>query len=363
MKLEPQTWEEFKLSKIMDIYNGKGITQEEIEDNPGTFPVVQSGEDNNGILGYINFEYCIDMGYTVSKEACLTVARSGSAGFVSYQAKGCVVGDSAKILKLKNKERSSEGIYLFIKTLLMANKYKYTYGRKVTKEKYSEEILRLPVKNGLPDWDYMEEFIRSLSYKFLSTSRKACDSLKLDVKTWKFFYLKDLCGISMGNKLDYANMTFDSPAVNFVGRSADDEGVSGKVDIVYDINGNKICPYKAGMVTVALGGSLGSAYVQTEDFYTSQNVSVLDFGENISTKAKLFITTCIMNECKYKYYPFGRELNTHIRKDFGFALPIVTDDDGKPIIDSSKAFSQEGYLPDWKMMEDYISMLPYGDRL
>lgn len=363
MNLDPNMWKEFKVSEILTIYNGKGITQEEIEENPGSFPVVQSGEEDNGVLGYINYEYCVKMGYTVSIEECLTVARSGSAGFVSYQANGCVVGDSAKILKLRIKERASIYIYLFIKTLLMENKYKYTYGRKVTEEKYSDEVLRLPVKDGLPDWDYMEEYIKSLSCKRLTTSRNIGDALKLNVGMWKFFYLKDLCKIMMGNKMDYTNMTFEMPAVNFVGRSADDEGVAGKVDLVYDINGNVICPYKAGLITVALGGSLGSAYVQTEDFYTSQNVSVLEFDEGISVKTKLFITTCIMNECKYKYYPFGRELNTHIRKDFGFTLPVVIDDNGNPEIDSSKRFCDEGYIPDWEAMEDYISMLPYGDRL
>ncbi len=38
------------------------------------------------------------MGYTYTEKPCLTVARSGSAGFVSFQINGCAVGDSANIL-------------------------------------------------------------------------------------------------------------------------------------------------------------------------------------------------------------------------------------------------------------------------
>ena len=100
MNLNIAEWKDFKVSSILRIYNGKGITKEEIEENEGDFTVVQSGEENNGVLGKIDKEYCISMGYTMTEKTCLTVARSGSAGFVSLQLEGCVVGDSAKILLL-----------------------------------------------------------------------------------------------------------------------------------------------------------------------------------------------------------------------------------------------------------------------
>ncbi|WNF36601.1 restriction endonuclease subunit S [Bacillaceae bacterium IKA-2] len=91
----------------------------EIEDNPGGLFAVQSGAENNGCIGRIDKNYCIKKGYTYTDEPCLTVARTGSAGFVSYQHYGCVVGDSAKILLLKNKEKRSAPIYLFLRTVLM----------------------------------------------------------------------------------------------------------------------------------------------------------------------------------------------------------------------------------------------------
>jgi hypothetical protein len=161
-------WKEFLVSDVFYLYNGKGITQEEIEENSGNFIAIQSGEGNNGIIGKIDKRYCIEMDYTLTDEPCLTVARTGSAGFVSYQRFGCVVGDSAKILLLKNEENRNSYIYLFLKTILMANKYKYTYGRKVTERKYMKEKIRLPaiMVNGekTPDWVYMEQYIKSLPY-------------------------------------------------------------------------------------------------------------------------------------------------------------------------------------------------------
>ncbi len=180
--LNIDSWQEFLVSNIFEIYNGKFITKEEIDENPGDFCAVQSGEENNGVLGKIDKQYCIDKGYIYTDQPCLTVARSGSAGYVSYQNFGCVVGDSAKILLLKDSSWRTPYIYLFIKTLLMANKFKYTYGRKVTEDKYLIEIINLPVKltregdimidtqkkysakGFVPDFEFMENYIKSLPY-------------------------------------------------------------------------------------------------------------------------------------------------------------------------------------------------------
>lgn len=180
-KLGISNWKEFKVSSILTIQNGKGITKEEIEDNLGDFTVVQSGEDNNGVLGKIDKDYCISMNYTISEKPCLTVARSGSAGFVSFQIDGCVVGDSAKILLLEDSVASTE-VYLFIQTILTANRFKYAYGRKVTEDKYMNDTIKLPIKHNpdgtpfidqsckyseegyVPDWDFMENYIKSLPY-------------------------------------------------------------------------------------------------------------------------------------------------------------------------------------------------------
>lgn len=173
-------WREFSLSKILVLRNGKGITSEEIELHSGNLNAVQSGEDNNGVIGKIDLDYCAEKEYTYTTDPCLTVARTGSAGFVSFQKNGCVVGDSAKLLQLEPEHASVE-CYLFIQTLLLMNKFKYDYGRKVTEEKYLNETIVLPIlcKNNLPvldhtkkysnegyipDWTFMENYIKNLPY-------------------------------------------------------------------------------------------------------------------------------------------------------------------------------------------------------
>ena len=63
MKLDTHTWEEFAVSSIFEIRNGRGITAEEIAENPGTLKAVKSGEENNGVMGSISAGYCAEMNY------------------------------------------------------------------------------------------------------------------------------------------------------------------------------------------------------------------------------------------------------------------------------------------------------------
>lgn len=113
MKLDVELWASFQVKDILSIHNGKGITTEEITENAGDFAVVQSGEENNGVLGKIDLDYCKLKGYTYTEKPCLTVARSGLAGFVSFQKNGCVVGDSAKILLLPDEVAKTGILFIF----------------------------------------------------------------------------------------------------------------------------------------------------------------------------------------------------------------------------------------------------------
>ena len=44
-------------------------------------------------------------------------------------------------------------------------------------------------------------------------------------------------------------------------------------------------------------------------------------------------------------------------------LPIQRDSNNIPIIDETNKFHKNGYIPDWKYMEEYIKSLPYGDLI
>lgn len=376
MNLNINNWKDFRLSSIFTIHNGKGITKEEIADNPGTFTVVQSGEENNGVLGKIDLDYCKSMNYTLSEKPCLTVARSGSAGYVSYQPAGCVVGDSAKILLL-NHDKTSNSQYLFMKTVLSANKFKYAYGRKVTKENYLNDTVKLPIRHNpdgtafidethtysedgyVPDWEFMNRYIHSLHDKPITTKNQPGHVPALHVQQWKTFKVEDIFEVRYGVNLELNACVEtdknDPDSVNFVARTAENNGISSRVKVI-----DHVPPQKSGLISVAGGGSVLSTFYQDEPFYSGRDLYTLDAKENISPASKIFIIT-VIEQNKYKY-SYGRQANKTL-PTLIIRLPILYNADGTPYIDDARSYSAEGYVPDWKFMEQYIRALPYGDRI
>ena len=154
----------------------------------------------------------------------------------------------------------------------------------------------------------------------------------MNTLNWGTININSIFDISYGNKLDMCQMTEKMNGIPFVTRSAENNGIGGYVEQLEDV-----APYNSGCLTVALGGSIGSTFLQNEAFYTSQNVAVLSPKEKLTDEILLFLATIIEKECNKRFVAFGRELNKHIKRDFTIKLPLNTDN-----------------CPDWKSIESYI---------
>lgn len=139
----------------------------------------------------------------------------------------------------------------------------------------------------------------------------------MDIRTWSEINISDIFRISYGNKLDMCNMTPQKNGIAFVTRTSKNNGIGGYVEKLKNEE-----PYPPKCLTVALGGSVGSTFLQKQPFYTSQNVAVLEPKEEMADSILLLIATLIEKECDKRFIAFGRELNKHINKDFTIKLPI-----------------------------------------
>ena len=122
--------------------------------------------------------------------------------------------------------------------------------------------------------------------------------------------LSDLFNISRGSKLDYNKMTscsFSESAISFIGRSGEKNGFVGYVE---KLRGKT--PYKSGLITVALGGSALSSFVQPWPFYTAQNIDVLDPVDDMPVDVKLYYCSCIEAN-RFRYSTYGREANRTLK--------------------------------------------------
>lgn len=320
-------WKEFQIKDIFEILSGIGITKKEIYEHPGNLPAIQSGKEMNGCLGYIDEEYCKSKKYRISNGMCLTVARSGSSGFVAYQPSKCVVGDSAKILQPRfdaNKER-----LIFIRVLLMVNMSKYAYIDKVTSDSYMNDKIKMPVLNdGKPDWTFMENHIRIIEKRItdmIDLLLKPRTSHKVDCKHWRTYKLSDLFHIKKGTRLTRANMI--SGDINFIGASSNNNGVTARI-------GNTERLHPANTITVNYNGSVGEAFYQSQRFWASDDVNVLYPKFQLNPSIALFLLPVIRQIGKQ--YAFIDKWEIETMENDEIQLP-----------------SKDGQ-PDWKYMEDYM---------
>lgn len=114
--------------------------------------------------------------------------------------------------------------------------------------------------------------------------------------------ISDLFYLENATPLELINMTFAEPSINFVSRTGENNGVVGFVDLIKEIK-----PYKAGTITVALGGSVLSAFLQKNDYYTSFHIKVLTPKKEMTDVEKLYYCHLITAN-KYRY-SYGRQAN------------------------------------------------------
>ena len=119
--------------------------------------------------------------------------------------------------------------------------------------------------------------------------------------------LSEIFTIDYGNGFDLNKMETTTSGVNFVSRTAKNNAVSACVKKYKDIE-----PYEAGLITVALGGTVLTSCVQIKPFYTGQNVAILTPINEMTIQEKLYYCYCIkMNN--FRYTTCGREANSTLK--------------------------------------------------
>ncbi|ROH93817.1 S-CspCI protein [Stagnimonas aquatica] len=130
--------------------------------------------------------------------------------------------------------------------------------------------------------------------------------------------VSDLFFLQYGHSLEFNRLTVsDAPdAVNFVSRTIRNNGVSGRVERLPDVE-----PAAAGTVTVALNGQggAGAAFLQPFPFYSGYHVMVLTAKTPMTDQEKLWWVRCITAN-RFRF-GFGRQANKTLA---GLELPAPT---------------------------------------
>lgn len=155
-KVDTRGWGSFALGTLFNIVKGKRLTKAEMKS--GETPFIGSSALNNGCTAMIGNDK------NQHPENTITVCYNGSVGETFYQDQPYIASDDVNVLYPKF--TMNRQIALFIVPLIKGVSSRYDYIDKWKKEAMEADKIYLSVdKNGDPDWDYMEEYMKMVQRK------------------------------------------------------------------------------------------------------------------------------------------------------------------------------------------------------
>lgn len=365
MELNIQEWKEFNITKLFDIGAGNYYSSDDYDE--GTTPYISASATNNGVGQMIN----LSPDFSGNK---IVTGKVECKAF--YQGEPFCATSDANVFSPKF--TMSKYVGLFLTSIISFNENgKWSYGRQCRVGDSKGIIIKLPVQkrdNGtpildekktfsddgyIPDWQFMENYIKSLNCEPPKTKIDGKSIESLNAYDWEEFTVSDLFNVQYGINMELNacdETTCDDPeGIAFVARTSENNGVSAYVK---RINGKE--PQAAETITVAGGGSVLSTFVQKRPFYSGRDLYLLLPKTNMSLKTKMFICT-VLSANQYRY-SYGRQANKTLPYLI-LKLPILRDINKNPVIDETHMYSKKGYIPDWEWMESYINSFPYSDRI
>lgn len=173
-ELDTSTWEWFRYDQIFDIKKGFYNKKPE-ESGQGTIPFIGATDSNNGITSFYTMEEIEaasktgdypnqELSAKIFKGNCITVSNNGSIGYAFYQNSDFTCSHDVNPLYLKG-YKMNKYIAMFLCSLIELEQYRWAYGRKWRPKRMPSSMIKLPVvESKVPDWNFMENYIKSLPF-------------------------------------------------------------------------------------------------------------------------------------------------------------------------------------------------------
>jgi hypothetical protein len=154
--LNTKDWKSFIIEELFEIQKGERLVEYERID--GKMPLITATSENNGVSSFISYDDFHN--YKRIFENKITVDMFCNVFFHNHKY---FSDDNIHTLIPKYKN-DNPYISLFIVTVLRQLKYKFNFGRQLRLSTINKEYIKLPSKNREPDFEFMEDYIKSLPY-------------------------------------------------------------------------------------------------------------------------------------------------------------------------------------------------------
>lgn len=364
--IDTRDWEFFDFPKVFRMENGFYNKKPE-SNGEGTIPFIGATDKNNGVTDYFTIEEIESTSKTGDEPNqeldvklfaphALCVTNNGSVGYAYYQDKPFTCSHDVNPLYRIDGD-FNEFTALFVATVIMHDRYRWGYGRKWRPKRMKYSRLKLPIQketNGepildvskrysdsgfIPDWDFMENFIKSLKYKLPETKRNTY--VDISSQNWVSFTLEEL-GIEIYKAKAYSKVDMDFSK----SRQLDRLPFVSRTELNNSVDGWIFKDEESGIEegnALVVGDTTSTISYQPNPFVAGDHIVVIR-AEWLNKYTGLFIQT-LLNKERYRY-SYGRAFKMDLIKTTKLLLPV---DINKEV--------------DWKWIEDYIKSLPFAENI
>lgn len=314
------------LSDLFEVRYGHSLELNRLtllDEKKGGIPFVSRKMGDNGISAYVapipNVE--------PASVGTITCALGGN-GVMSSFLQEVPFYSGRDIAHLTPKKSLTKQQLMFYCACLVANRYRFSYGRQANR---TLKNILIPSLSELPDYVSDANVDMYVGCDGVLNTQ----SLEINTKLWASFRYDEIFEIKKGQRLTKADMLKGN--LPYVGASDSFNGITTYV--------GQQAIHKGATITVSYDGSIAEAFYQPQSYWASDSVNVL-YPKNfeLTPSVGLFLCTVIRQE-KYRFN-YGRKWHLERMKNSIIKLPVKSDGS-----------------PDWQFMEQYIQTLPYSSQV
>ena len=158
LQLNTDEWEYFNIKDVFEIQKCKCSNATGLLESGNDLFYIGAKKTDNGVMQKVEL-----IENLVSNGNCIVFIGDGqgSVGYSTYQPIDFIGSTTLTCGYNKNLNKYNG---LFVVTVLDLERYKYSFGRKYGKAQLLKAKIKLPSKNGKPDFEFMENYIKTLPY-------------------------------------------------------------------------------------------------------------------------------------------------------------------------------------------------------
>jgi type I restriction enzyme M protein len=161
LQLNTNDWQYFNIKDIFNLEKCKCSNATALLDTGNDLFYIGAKKTDNGVMQKVEMVESL-----VSRGNCIVFIGDGqgSVGYSTYQPIDFI---GSTTLTCGYNENLNKYNGLFIVAVLDLERYKYSFGRKYGKSQLQKAKIKLPSKNNEPDFEFMENYLKSLPYSQL----------------------------------------------------------------------------------------------------------------------------------------------------------------------------------------------------